>query len=1467
MKRKDKIKVRLEVILLLSIMLLSSFIFNYSMNNSNISTISENEDEIDTDVDLTEAPKSSVLGNDTWWDKSFHYRRLINVTNIHSVSFTDFGTSVSFNYEELGDRIQDDLDDIRIVENGILRGFYVVKDYPDDYYATVWFDTNISAGPNKLEQDTYMYYGNPTAVNSESKGETESLGWIKNGDFEFDTNDVDSKYIPYGWNFTDDPINKMQNVELSSKSIPNEPYNNTASGYSYENFVYRLTSDTTTWHGIGNGDYAYKWGTPDPSVVSTASFDYVGTLFTYPFKVPIVEGGSGKISLNFWRNVRTYIFLPSNTLIDYDGFYIRLLNGSADKYTHDVDAHYDSDIHNQTNYDNYFEAYGGNAKYAARWQVERSHQLREHHAGELKNTFEGDLTGYCTFDLTPYMGQEIFFEFGSWGREDGTFGVTKDYRSAFFQVDDLKFNYTLTAVMDEIQRVDSSVKVVAVDVDGRLVPNVEIFIVNNTNIVNSSVASDGTIKFYNVPRGRYNITANYTLGNEEVEVFNSFSSGIDHYYFNGINYTIQIQLDLWTIDFEIVDWDGIPLKYGYIEVNDSYGAGSTLLQNLILDDNGKATFRWRNTSYYYYKVYYKNDDYTMMPVALNESYIRRIDYIQNAEFNAKSRTHTINVYESRVGNTNYSISERIYTNGSKTTLGNKKINKINITLANMENYLSDISVYYIDKGNYTDGNLIYSETYPNEIKNDFIQLDISLIENDNLKSDNFEAYGLLIIVNGYNATTCNGVITVSLTETCNIYNKSALARINIKTIFYNEVTDEEDELSALIKVVDHTATNALINLTSTGDAIAPLEDGYAYGQTNEVPFWYLIGRVFNFSIDVGNETNLDFNITYISGPGPSQWIPGSGKKIDEYNYTLYGNSSITFFIIPEMGLNFTDFDSAFNNSYGESEAYWGEELDYWVYFLFTDDGWVTSDIVEKPPANVKLDIKVTATGEILFTKELTYEGIDTGIFSITIDSAILSAGNGFEYYTFEITGYHPTYDNPAPITFLVKVKAIPTSIASYNYDSRLLLPNSLYAEQYDELLNITIAYNTLATGEPLVEATVTYSWDIGTGTLESDRIWGNYFTATINTADALSTGIKIISVTASYENYSSAPLTIYLNVLKRATTLNNNTGLVYSNPKIWVQEAHYYNFTYRDAKTTNIISNLDLTLYSWQELDESGTIIAGKSGSGTLTQNAENTTYTLYFNTELRSVGFYQMYITLGKENYEERFALINLEIMLREFDADLEAKGLEDDQINIVKGDKVKLEIELLDETNEDIPLTGAKVVLDIGGKEYEFDEDDPGIYTYTFDTKNYEAFFTSKTFTGEIIIKKANFTSDEIDITIVVEMEEISEGVPTFYFIMVVAAISAVIGSLVSYRIIQQARIPKHVKRIREVKKKIKARDSIPKSLLVPSKEEFIVKQLGEAYSMLGVSLEKILGIKGKKSKPSAEIKDKLKKEGGEA
>ena len=96
---------------------------------------------------------------------------------------------------------------------------------------------------------------------------------------------------------------------------------------------------------------------------------------------------------------------------------------------------------------------------------------------------------------------------------------------------------------------------------------------------------------------------------------------------------------------------------------------------------------------------------------------------------------------------------------------------------------------------------------------------------------------------------------------------------------------------------------------------------------------------------------------------------------------------------------------------------------------------------------------------------------------------------------------------------------------------------------------------------------------------------------------------------------------------------------------------------------------------------------------------------------------------------------------------------------------------------------------------------------------------------------------------------MEEIIEGVPAFYFIMVVAAIGAVVGALTGYRVIQIARIPKFVKKTRKMKKAIKSKSSISDSLLTASKEETILKIFGGDWDDVGVSLKDALGIKVKK------------------
>ncbi|MBD3342459.1 MAG: hypothetical protein GF353_25390, partial [Candidatus Lokiarchaeota archaeon] len=632
-----------------------------------------------------------------------------------------------------------------------------------------------------------------------------------------------------------------------------------------------------------------------------------------------------------------------------------------------------------------------------------------------------------------------------------------------------------------------------------------------------------------------------------------------------------------------------------------------------------------------------------------------------------------------------------------------------------------------------------------------------------------------------------------------------------------------------MKVVDKSTGLGIVNLTANSDAVAPLEDGYAYDD-NGIPFWFMKDRTYNFSIDTVAEDNSYFNITSLiepDGPWKPSWRPtGTELEHNIYNYTLHGNTSITFNILTAEEINFSYYFTSFYDYDGPNEIYYGENMLFWVNFTYTKDNGVTWSIVSNPNAKCTLKIKLADSEDVIFSEVIS--NINNGNYSIIFNAGNLDvpAGQNQEYYTIEMHGTHPIYDDPDIVSFLVKVKAIPTTFDVINYENRQILPERIYHSTFGQLLNISIKYyETGGTQQALLEAIVNYeSLKFGSDALITDPTYSDYYYASIDTSLAEAIGIYTLSVNVSLENHTTHIFLISINIGKRPTTLNGQSGLVYINEKVWIEDPYLITFSFRDSLSTELEGELNLAIYSWQELDEQGNLIPGESGSGVIIEN-EDKTHTLNFNTEHLSSGFYQLYATFQKNNYEEKYALISLEIRLREFDSDLSATDLEDGQVNVVQGDEVEFELELIDETRN-IPLTGAIVVLELGDEDYEFDEEEPGVYTYTFKTENIEAYFASKTFTGEIHISKANFTSDEIDITIVVQMEEIFDGMPSFYFIMILSLIIGVTGSLVSYRIIQQARIPRHIKKIRKIKKKIKSEKPITEDYSIPTAEQMLVK-----------------------------------------
>ena len=91
----------------------------------------------------------------------------------------------------------------------------------------------------------------------------------------------------------------------------------------------------------------------------------------------------------------------------------------------------------------------------------------------------------------------------------------------------------------------------------------------------------------------------------------------------------------------------------------------------------------------------------------------------------------------------------------------------------------------------------------------------------------------------------------------------------------------------------------------------------------------------------------------------------------------------------------------------------------------------------------------------------------------------------------------------------------------------------------------------------------------------------------------------------------------------------------------------------------------------------------------------------------------------------------------------------------------------------------------------------------------------------------------------------------VSMLYYLLIIVAVIAVMGSLIAYRAIQQAKIPQFVKKSRRMKKEIKAQKPISNNLLYPTKDEFIVHILGDKWELIGLSLNSILGLDTKKRK----------------
>jgi hypothetical protein len=246
----------------------------------------------------------------------------------------------------------------------------------------------------------------------------------------------------------------------------------------------------------------------------------------------------------------------------------------------------------------------------------------------------------------------------------------------------------------------------------------------------------------------------------------------------------------------------------------------------------------------------------------------------------------------------------------------------------------------------------------------------------------------------------------------------------------------------------------------------------------------------------------------------------------------------------------------------------------------------------------------------------------------------------------------------------------------------------------------------------------------------------------------------------------------------------------------------------------------------------------------------------LDFNTEARFVGEYFLIIALEKDNYDRKNGLIILTIRKREIGEPILSDNFQNRRTSVIKGKTVPIQIILTDPTKGNSWLLNATITLTIRGNIYNFTHIGNGTYIFNFPTNNINAFFASNTLIGIINITKEDYISQEFNIVIVVEMEQIFPGVPTFYFLLILSLVGALVGSIVGYKVYQNAKIPAFVRKVREVKKAIKKGKNVDESLLYRDKEAFIVERVSHRWKNLDMSLAEILNIKIEKVKKGKKL-----------
>lgn len=523
------------------------------------------------------------------------------------------------------------------------------------------------------------------------------------------------------------------------------------------------------------------------------------------------------------------------------------------------------------------------------------------------------------------------------------------------------------------------------------------------------------------------------------------------------------------------------------------------------------------------------------------------------------------------------------------------------------------------------------------------------------------------------------------------------------------------------------------------------------------------------------------------------------------------------------------------NTSGMVDVILGDSFSLWLNYSQEKNG------VELQPiegGTVSYDIKIGSLQ--INTGLLTFSESGNGVYSLSVDTSNPIEPGGEDWmssvtYTMEITASKPGYiTNKTTLSFDLLDRT--TSLSANDSTPQVY---------YNDFISLDVHYTDIY-ADP--------DGDIDGATLQFVAIgvtgvngyltpygFGGLYNLELDSSVFPTHGDYILQITAFKQNYETKSIYLPLSIEPINTRLNDSAA-IYKTFNVYIGVPKIFYLEYTVESTGTGLSDIPLRECSWEKeigghVVDSGIVSLTSLGSGM---------YELDLDTETLEIATYTLVIKLGETNYVERDAILFLNIKPRDIGVDI------DDIISVVSGNDLSIDIYLTD-TVDNSPLLNADVALELNDV-YFANFTDNGDGTYTIDVSDsdlIDAFFFTELVQATIIIYKADYSQTTKPFTIEVRITEIFPGFPMFYFLMIVGVIVAVIGALVVSRQIRRARIPTFVKKSREMGKNIKGRKLISDSLLYPSKEEYIIKKLGDKWETLDLSLEEILGLGAKKKK----------------